>query len=219
VDGLDPTRNCVRSASYRTQFAFDLASDLRSEVPFHSKRIRRTRDPGLLWSHSMVPKVCFQKRELFFAHNFKKSLFAIQFFHYRLPLRPAQLPAISRVNIVAKSNKFLFPMILVWDRKRVTIARYSVEDHLTGWWVGRRIFILSLGDKRLDIRESLRGRSDEAFTLHFWGVRCPPRASGPRRTGSPMEWKRTVRLHPPLGHFLSSSGALEGPKGCVRLQV
>ena len=43
----------------------------------------------------------------------KKSQFAIQLFHYRLPLCLAQLRAVSRMNIIAKSNKFRFPMILV----------------------------------------------------------------------------------------------------------
>ena len=43
----------------------------------------------------------------------KESQLASQFFYYRLPLCPAQLPAVSRVNIVAKSNKFPFPTILV----------------------------------------------------------------------------------------------------------
>ena len=66
-----------------------------------------------------------------------ESQLAIQFFLYRLPLCPVQVRAVSQVNIVAKSNKFLFPMILVWDRKWVNFARYSMDDHLIGWWVGR----------------------------------------------------------------------------------
>jgi len=98
----------------------------------------------------------------------KESQFTIQFFHYRLPLCPVQLRAVSWVNVVAKSNKFPFPMILVWDRKWVNIARYSVEDHLIGWWVGH-LPILSLGDKRLGVRESVRGGLNDAFLLHFGG--------------------------------------------------
>jgi len=90
-------------------------------------------------------------RTLFFSRNgnhslliiSKKSQLVIQFFHYRLPLFPVKLRAVSRVNIVAKSNKFPFPMILVWDWKRVNVARYSVEDHLIGWWVGRRTHFVS----------------------------------------------------------------------------
>ena len=73
----------------------------------------------------------------------KESQFASQLFHYRLPLCPVQLCAVSRVNIVAKANKFPFPMILAWDWKRVNVARYSVEDHLIGWWVGRRTHFVS----------------------------------------------------------------------------
>jgi len=38
----------------------------------------------------------------------KESQFAIQFFHYRLPFCPVQLCDVSRVNIVAKSNKYPF---------------------------------------------------------------------------------------------------------------
>jgi len=41
------------------------------------------------------------------------SKLAIQFCHYRLPLCLVQLPAVSGVNIFAKSNQFLFPMTLV----------------------------------------------------------------------------------------------------------
>jgi len=74
--------------------------------------------------------------------TWKESQLAIQFFHYRLPLSSVQLCAVNRVNIVPKSNKCPFPMILVWDRKWVNVARYSVKDHLIGWWAGcRKLFI------------------------------------------------------------------------------
>jgi len=48
---------------------------------------------------------------------------ATQLVHYRLPLFPVQLCAVNRVNFVVKSTKFLFPTILVWDWKRVNVAR------------------------------------------------------------------------------------------------
>ena len=54
------------SASDRMQFASDLTSDLR-----FSLQTDLSRDPGLLWSQSMVPNQCFRKRQPFFAHNFK----------------------------------------------------------------------------------------------------------------------------------------------------
>jgi len=123
----------------------------------------------------------------------KESQFAIQFFHYTLPFFPVRLRAVSRVNIVAKSNKFPFSMILVWDRQRVNIASYSMEDHLFGWWVEHHF--LSLGDKRLNIGESVRGRSDEIFSFLLWGVGRPSRASSQRRTGCLME--RKSALNPP----------------------
>ena len=91
----------------------------------------------------MGPSRCFRKRHDSLLITSKESQFTIQFFHYRLPLCPVQLRAVSWGNIVAKSNKFPFPMILVWDRKWVNIARYSVEDHLIGWWVGRRTHFVS----------------------------------------------------------------------------
>jgi len=99
----------------------------------------------------------------------KESQLAIQFFHYRLPLISVQLRAVGRKNIVVKSNKFPFPMILVWDRKWVNVARYSVEDHLISWWVGRpRLIGLILSqDKRSDVRENTWGRSDKTSLLHF----------------------------------------------------
>jgi len=71
------TPSDVRSASDRTQLASDLASDARSQGPFHFKQFRRTRDPGLLWSQSMVPNLCFRKQQPFFAHNFKRNSTAL----------------------------------------------------------------------------------------------------------------------------------------------
>ena len=50
VSPLKALFHSILSASDRTQLASDLVSDLRSEAPFHSKQIRRMRDPGLLWS-------------------------------------------------------------------------------------------------------------------------------------------------------------------------
>jgi len=32
------------------------------------------------------------------------------------------------------------------------------------------VLILPLGDKQSNIREGVRGRSEEAFSLHSWGV-------------------------------------------------
>jgi len=40
---------------------------------FHSKLIRRMRDPGLLWTQPMVPNLCFRKQQPLFAHNFKRK--------------------------------------------------------------------------------------------------------------------------------------------------
>ena len=123
----------------------------------------------------------------------KESQFAIQFFHYRLPLCPVQLRAVSRVNIVTESNKFPFPMILVWDRKRENIARYSVEDHLIGWWVGRHTHFVSGRQTVGRPKERPRRTQWHFFTL-FLGVRSPSRASSPRRTGRPMEWKSALTI-------------------------
>jgi len=75
----------------------------------------------------MTLNLYFQKRQPLFTHKLKgKSS------RYRLPLCPVQLRAVSHVNIVAKSNKFHFPMILVCDWKRLNVARYSAEDYLIG---------------------------------------------------------------------------------------
>jgi len=120
----------------------------------------------------------------------KESQFAIQFFHYRLPLCPVQLRAVSWVNIGAKSNNFPFPMILVWDRKWVNIARYSVEDHLIGWWAGHRIHFVN-GRQTVGRPRRTRRR----FFTPFLGVRRPSRASSPRRTGHLMEWKSALSGH------------------------
>ena len=110
---------------------------------------------------------------------------AIQFFHYRLLLCPVQLCAVSWVNIVVKSNKFSFPMILVWDRKWVNIARYSVK---TIWLVDESdvVFILSLGDKR----SGVRGGPDPIL-----GGKTSVSSVRSRR---PMEWKSTFTEYIPV---------------------
>ena len=136
------TRKDIRSTSDRTQFASDLVSDLRFEAPFHSEQIRRTRIPWLLQSQWCLPCASGNDNHSLLITS-KESQPAIQFFHYMLPLCPVQLRAVSRVNIVAKSNKFPFQMILAWDRKWVNVVRYSLEKHLIGWWVGRRTCFVS----------------------------------------------------------------------------
>jgi len=103
-------------ASDRMQFASDLVSDLGSEAPFHSKQMLRTRDNGL--THNSlnpinVPNLCFENNNHSWPITSSESQLAIQFFYYRLPLFPVQVHAVSGVNIVAKSNKFPFPTILV----------------------------------------------------------------------------------------------------------
>jgi len=49
-------------ASGWMQFLFDLGQTLNPRIPFHSKWIRLTSDPGLLLSQSMVQNLCFRKR-------------------------------------------------------------------------------------------------------------------------------------------------------------
>ena len=76
-------------------------------------------------------------------------------------------------------------MILVRDQKRVSAARYSVEDHLIGWWVERRSHFVS-GRQSLGRPRWTRRR----FFTSFLGVRHPSRASGPRRTKRPNGVKK-----------------------------
>jgi len=70
-DGTRFTPSGVQSATDRTQVASDLASE--AEAPFHSKQIRQSRYPRLVWSQTMVPNLCFRKRQPFFTHNFKRK--------------------------------------------------------------------------------------------------------------------------------------------------
>jgi len=98
----------------------------------------------------------------------KESQFAIQFFHYWLPLCPVQLRAVSWVNIVAKSNNFPFQWSKHETGNEWTLLGTSWK---TIWLVDESdvVLILSLGDKWSDVRESIRGGPDDAFSLHFWG--------------------------------------------------
>jgi len=188
------TPSGVRSSSDRTQFASDLASDLRSDTPFNFKQICRARYPGLLWSQAWCQTCVSGNDNHSLLITLKESQLAIQFLHYRLPLCPVQFRAVRRVNIVAKSNEFPFPMILGWDRKQVNVARYSVEDNLIDWWVGRRTHFVS-GTQTVGCpRERPRSIRWGLFTpLLGEGVRRPSRASGPRRIRHPMAWKSAFR--------------------------
>jgi len=58
------------------------------------------------------------------------------------------------------------------------------------WWVGIRGWSDSFCLWKTDAQTStsVRGQSDEAFSLHFWGVGRSSPASDPR----PMEWKGTL---------------------------
>jgi len=120
----------------------------------------------------------------------KESQFAIQFFHYRLPLCPVQLSVVSWVNIVAKSNKLPFPMILIWDRKWVNVVLCGRPfDWLMSWT--SYSFCLWETNGRTSERAS---EVDPTTLFHsICGVRRSSLASGARRTGRPMEWKSAFR--------------------------
>jgi len=147
---------------------------------------------------------CFRKRQPFFAHNFKRKSIRHSILSLQVASCPVRLCAVSWVNI-AKSNKFPFPMILVWDRKWVIIARYSVEDHLIGCWVGRCTHFVS-GRQTVGRPRERPMRTRRCFFTPFLGVRRPSRASGPSRTGRLMEWKSVFR-----GSHESSSWVLNSP--------
>jgi len=122
------------------QFASDLASDLRSEAPFHSQTDSSEARSQITSEPINGAEPVFLETTTILCSLLQKKV-KVQFCHYRLPLYPVQLRAVSQVNFVAKSNKFPFPMIPC-----------LVDESDIG-------LILSLGDKR----------SDEAVTLHFWG--------------------------------------------------
>ena len=98
----------VRSASDRMQFASDLASDLRSKAPLHSKQIRRTRIPFYFKANQWC-RTCISRNDNYsLLITSKENQLTIQSFHYRLPNCPVQLLAVSRVNIVANQTNFPF---------------------------------------------------------------------------------------------------------------
>jgi len=120
---------------------FEMA-DVTVQAPFHSTSLRpngrQTLDPRPLFTpnrsvgHAILDyfgayqwcRTCvFENGSFSLPITSKESQLAIQFFHYKLPLFPVQLCAVSRVNIFAKPNKFPFPMILVWDQNWVNVAR------------------------------------------------------------------------------------------------
>ena len=148
-------------------------------------KMERMRDPGLLWSQSIVSNLCFQKRQPFlFPHNLKRK--SIRYSIIWLQVASLSTATAGWVNFVAKSNKFPFPMILVWDLKQVNVARYSAEDHLIGWWVGCRTHFVS-GRKMVGCPRECQRSIGRGLLTHFWGVRPPSGVSGPRRTRRPME--------------------------------
>ena len=140
----------VQSASDREQSESGLASDLWSEDPFTllaNARSRITSEPinGV--------EVVFSLAVTIFDHNFKRKVIR----YWILSLQVASIPRATLccfwLNIEPKS-KCKLPTILVQNRKQVNISRYSVEDNLIGWWVGRPRqigSILSLGGERSDV--------------------------------------------------------------------
>jgi len=106
---------------------------LDRRAPFHSKRIRRTRDPAdarsggrairrtrdpadarsggrtILLSYFGVNQrcqICVSRNGNHVLLRILKNPSAIQLFHYRLLLFPLQLHIVSQVSIAAKWNKF-----------------------------------------------------------------------------------------------------------------
>ena len=102
----------VRSTSDQTQFASDLASDLRSEAPFHSKQSRRKHDPGLLCSLSMVLNLCFWKQQPFFAHNFNRKSIRYSILSLQVASLPMQCNVMLLVERIFLCNQTNF---LYWN--------------------------------------------------------------------------------------------------------
>ena len=86
---------------------------LDRRAPFHSKRIRRTRDPAdarsggrtILLSYFGVNQrcqICVSRNGNHVLLRILKNPSAIQLFHYRLLLFPLQLHIVSQVSIAAK---------------------------------------------------------------------------------------------------------------------
>ena len=100
----------VRSASDRTQFRLIWHRTLDPRPLFTPHRFVRRAIPDYFGANQWC-RICVSGND---NHSLlitaKEIKVAIHCFHYRLPLCPVQLCAVSRVNVVAK---FPFPMILV----------------------------------------------------------------------------------------------------------
>jgi len=131
------------------------------------------------------------------AHNFKRKWACYSTLSLQVASLSQCLTAVSPANIAAKSNNFSFPMILVWDRKRVNVARYSVEGRLIGLRVERRTHFVSGRQTVGRPRELPRSIERGLFTPFLGG-----RTSGPRRTIRLMEKKSVIKVFMPLNFNL-----------------
>jgi len=112
---LDTVKMPMQSSRAKSNYAFSLhrasglpqiwCRTLDPRTSFQSKWIRRMHDPGMLWSQLMVPNLCFQNWQPFFAHTFKRKSLFTQFFHYRLLLFPVQLS--SEIKYITLFNDFI----------------------------------------------------------------------------------------------------------------
>ena len=121
----------------------------------------------------------------------KESQFAIQFFHYRLPL--CQGNFVLLVEWILSRNQTNFPFQWSYSMRPKNEWTLLGTPWKTIWLVDESdvVLILSLGDGHL--REHPRRTLRHFFTL-FLGVRRLSRAFSPRRTGRPMEWKRSFSV-------------------------
>ena len=148
----------------------------------------------------MAPNLCFRKHQPFFAHNFKRQSTCYSILSlYRLPLCPVQLCAVSRVNIVAKANKFPFLTMLVWDRNWMNAAISNPwksiwlvdESGIRGWLDS---FCLWETNSQTSERAS---EADRRRPFHSISGRLDVRLERPVRASRvrcPRAWKSTFRL-------------------------
>jgi len=87
---------------------------LDSRTPFHSKRIRRTHDSGLLWSQLMMLSQCFQKQQPVLLIVSKDSQFANSFTIGCLSFRSNFMLLVERILL---RNQINFPFQRSYSRE------------------------------------------------------------------------------------------------------
>jgi len=135
----------------RTQFASDLALDLRSKNPFPLQTGPSDKRSRIILEPINGAKHVFPETASIFAHKFDSLTTGCLFFHSNFAL------LVEWILLVAQPNKFPFPTILMWDWKLVNDV---IRGRLFDWLISR---ISKVNLNHFYLGKTTRQASERAF--------------------------------------------------------